>query len=384
MKAKLGKLDAVNNTKYGSYQSLFKKKVMEVLKDPKANGTCDYVLVSGEHLSWNGGSTSEEQPLLFLGQKTSWEKEVKASKTMDLKAYSYGTCKLVKVGSDVQIALCPEKGKLTQDTLLKPLKKVFKSFKPKAYLEVVADLNEVESSTVVDADQEDESGLNLLKSIGADLQKYHLAIEKIKKAIVAATTEEDKMPLLVKQNQVLKRLKHLCASWATDIVPQAEQLITEKQGKTWQKIYQKWSTFFEKRKAAKAGDSSDQEGVKAQEENIYTKALKDVELFHANIEKGKWINPSIIETNIENLAEHLNKWKAFVEKNQSTLEKELRALEDVLIKTRKDWAKLKPLAVEYYAKDQELGQALNNFNLELAQNLMNEMEIINNKISKLF
>ncbi|WP_052600335.1 hypothetical protein [Aureispira sp. CCB-QB1] len=383
MKAKLGTFRAIKNTKYGSYQSLFKKKVMEVLKDPKANATCDYVLVSGEHLSWNGASTNEEQPLLFLGQKTSWEKEVKANKTMDLKAYSYGTCKLVKVGSDLQIVLCPEKGKLTQDTLLKPLKKVFKSFKPKAYLEVVADLNEVESSTVVDFDQGDESGLNLLKSIGTDLQKYHLTIEKIKKAIVVATTEEEKMSLLVKQNQVLKRLKHLCASWATDIMPQAEQLIIEKQGETWQKIYQKWSTFFEKRKAAKAGDSSNQDAVKAQEENIYTKAVKDLEQFYDNLKKANSISSSVVEANIENLENHLDTWRNFVKGGKIHFPEKLQRLEGTLLGIKKDWAKLKPLIKEQNAKQEELNKALEGDDYELIMDIYRDLESINLKISNL-
>ena len=77
---------------------------------------------------------------------------------------------------------------------------------------MVADLNEVETSTSDTAvlDGEAHSGNELLQSIGPDLQKYHLAVNKIKASIAAAKTEEEKMPLLVKQNQVLKRLKHLC------------------------------------------------------------------------------------------------------------------------------------------------------------------------------
>lgn len=379
MKAKLGKLDAVNATNYGSYKALFKKKVKEISEDPKTNGICDYVLVSGAYLSWNGASESETQPLLFLGQKTSWIKEIKASKTMNLKAYSYGTCKLVKVGSDVEIALCPEKGKLTQDTLLKPLKKIFKSFKPKTYLEVVADLNEVESSTTGGV-EEDASGLSLLKSIGGDLLKYHLAIEKIKKAIAATTTEDEKRSLLVKQNEVLKRLKHLCASWTTDIAPQAAELIKDKESETWEKIYQKWSSFFEKRKAAKEGNSSDEDAIKAEEENIYTKAVKDLKAFYDNLRKGELIDPSVIETNIENLEEHLDKWKAFVNNKKPFFPNELKVLEGKLKKIKTDWSLLKPLIKSYFVKKEALDKVLDSGDTKLIRSLFKELESINNEI----
>lgn len=383
MKAKLGKLDAVKGLNYNSYQALVKKTVAEILSDASTNGISDYVLVGGEHLTWGGVAGKADQPLLYLGKKNTWEKDLKASKTMDLKAYSYGTCKVVKIGTDIQISLCPEKGKLTQDSLLKPIKKVFKAFKPKTFFEVVSDLETVESSAGSEANSE-ASGKELLQTIGVDLQKYHVAIEKVKKVIAAAKSEEEKTPLLVKQNKLLRGLKHLVASWKTDIAPEAASLITDKESETWQKIYQKWNVFFEKRKAAKEGTTTDQDGVKAEEERIYTKALGDLQQFSDNLEKGDLIDPSIIETNVKNLEGHLNKWKTFVEGKKSSFSEELKELEVILKRSRDDWETMKPLLITYDNKNKELNKAIDAFDLDLANSLNVEMEEINNKIKNLF
>ncbi|BDS13815.1 hypothetical protein [Aureispira anguillae] len=374
MKAKLGKLDAIKNTKYSGYQSLLKKEIIAVLKDPKAKGLCDYVLVSGQHLTWGGDSPSEDQPLLYLGQKNTWEKDLKADKKIDLKAYSYGTCKLVKVGADVQIALCPEKGKLTQDTLLKPLKKVFKSFKPKTFLEVVSDLNTVETSTseTTTLDEVEQSAKEILQTIGTDLQKYHLAIEKIKQSISKVKTEEEKMPLLVKQNQILKRIKHLCASWTTDIAPQAEQLVLDKTSETWQKIYQKWNAFFEKRQAAKTGKTQDQNAMQAEEERIYTKALGNLQQFVSNLEKGNLIDPSVIDSNISNMEEQLKKWKEFA-KNKSTFPKELKLFEEKVDSIKDGWKKERSRYAAFSKAKKLINEKIEAGDFVAAQKLLDQL-----------
>lgn len=370
MKAKLGKLDAVKGLKYNGYQALLKKTVKEVLGDASTNGVCDYVLVAGQHLAWGGGNSEEGQPLLYLGKKNTWEKDLKASKTMDLKAYSYGTCKVVQVGTDIQISLCPEKGKLTQDNLLKPIKKIFKTFKPKTFFEVVGDLNAVESTSNETGSEKSEG--DLLQTIGADLQKYHVAIEQVKKAIAAAKNEEEKMPLLVKQNQILKRLKHLCASWKNDIAPEAASLITDKKSETWQKIYQKWNAFFEKRQAAKEGNTNDQAAVKAEEERIYTKALGDMEQFSDNMKSQEFVDVSVIETNIKNMEGHLSKWKQFAQE-KTHFPKELNAFEEKVKQLKDKWAKERNRYVAFSEGRAVIYQKMKEGNYQEAKQLLDQL-----------
>lgn len=373
MKAKLGKLDAVKDNKYSSYQALLKKTILEVIKDSQTNGSQPYVLVSGQHLNWKGSLISEEQPLFYLGQKNTWEKDLKGSKDIDLKGYSYGTCKLEKIGTDIQVSLCPEKGKLTQDTLLKPLKKVFKSFKPKIYMEVVADLNTIDmgqKNSNLDAPTTEK---DLVQNIGLDLQKYHLAIEKIKQKIAQATSEEEKRPLLIKQNQILKRLKHLCAAWTTEIAPQASQLIQDKQTETWQKIYQKWQTFFEKRQAAKVGKNNDSSALKSEEERIYAKVLSDLEQFHDNLEKGNLVDPSVVETNIQNLEDHLNTWKSFTKDKTSAFSKELNLFEEKVNAIKKDWKKERDNYIIFSETRKMIQEKIDAGDFVEAQRLLNQL-----------
>lgn len=389
MKAKLGKLKAIETTQYNGYKGLLKKKILAGLSQPDM--ILDYLLIDSEMLSWNGESPTDDQPLFYLGQTTSWKKDIKASKDMTLKNYSYGQCKLIQVGTSVQVALCPEKGKLTQAALLKPIKKIFKTFKPKVFFEVVANLDEVETLASEDGSEGQSSkntstgleGTDLLTSIGTDLHKYHLAVNKIKAALKGASTQEEKMPLQVKQSKVLKRLKHLCDAWKTDIEPQAKTLIVDKESETWQKIYQNWKVFFAKRKEAKTGDSSNEDAVKAEEERIYTKALADLEHFQNNLEKGDLIDPSVIESNIENLEQHLAQWKAFVKDKKVAFPEELKALEEILAEMRSDWKTFKPLMENYHKKAAALDKALEGADVDLVNALYEELESINEQIASL-
>lgn len=395
MKSKLGKLKKIETTDYSSYKGLLKKKIIAELG--KSNTICNYILIDSMVLNWKGEEPNEDQPLFYLGQTMAWKKDIKSSKEMDLKAYSYGQCKLLQVGTTVQVFLCPEKGKLTQATLLKPIKKIFKTFKPKVFFEVVATLDEVDTF-MKDKQQskkeikqdihvlEDEttvSSAEVLQTIGTDLQKYHVAMTKLNTAIDKAIDQAAKTPLLVKQNQILKRLKHLCASWTTEIEPQAASLIIDEEHKTWQKIYQKWQIFFAKRKVAKGGDSSNQDAIKAEEEHIYAKALEDLEQFQNNLEKGDVIDPSVIETNIENLEQHLTQWKAFVKGKKITFPEELKALEELLVEMRSDWKTFKPLMENYHQKAEALDEALEGTDVDLVNTLYKELESINEQMASL-
>lgn len=70
--------------------------------------------------------------------------------------------------------------------------------------------------------------------------------------------------------------------------------------------------------------------------------MGDLEQFCDNLQKGDLIGPSVVETNLDNLNGHLDKWKAFVEDKEASFPKELRELEAILKKSREDWGKKHP------------------------------------------
>lgn len=340
MKAKLGKLKQVETTQYNGFKSLLKKSVVAALKKPSDNNIIHYVMVEGTPLNWKCGGQVTDKPLLFLDENyNSLVKDVKAEKALDLKKYSYGSCKINQVGTNVTIYLCPEKGKLTQPALLKPLQKIFKGFKPKIYFEVVADLGTVEATPnnpeLLEEQEAPSSTASSVmpktaaraKAIGQNLVKYHQLFQAADKKVKALDAQNPtRTKLMVQRNQVLKHIKHLCTSWAEEISPQQDQLELEA---NWKKLYAYWSAFFAKRQAAKMGASTTEDAKKAAEERLYAKAAEDLERFFEDLEKGKIVDPSIIENDIQALETHLKKWQQFAKEN-SAFPEELKAMEEVL------------------------------------------------------
>lgn len=395
MKAKLGKLALLEKLAYNNYKALLKKEVNGILGDVKSGGICNFVLLSGEAIAWNGEAAESEQPLLYLESNiASLVKDVKRS-IKDIKAYAYGTCKVVDVGGTVQIFLCPEKGKLTQAATLKPLKKIFKKFKPKIYLSMVASLEEANVGIIEDDDDDDGANDNTentqvsdeqlekqaTKKIGQNLQKYHLAFMKIKDLLETAGAEE-KQELLIKRNAIAKQLKHLCDAWQEEIVPNAEKLIQSAEEKNWHKIYEHWDKAFDKLQAAKEGKTDDPEVRKEEEERLYGKTLKDIEQFYENMEKGEGLHPSVIESTLENMEQHYKAWEKFAAGN-SSLAAELTEVKEHLAEMQADWKQLKPLAIAYQEASEKLEAALTGEDADLVEKLYGELELVHNQIVNL-
>ena len=394
MKAKLGKLALLEKLAYNNYKALLKKAVNGILGDVKSGGICKFVLLSGEAIAWNGEAAEAEQPLLYLESNTaSLVKDIKQS-IKDIKAYAYGTCKVVDVGGTVQVFLCPEKGKLTQAATLKPLKKVFKKFKPKIYISMVASLEEANAGIIEDEDDnatnevladtemsEEQEAAELTQKIGKNLQKYHLGFKKIKDLLETADAEE-KQALLIKRNAIAKQLKHLCVAWEEEVVPNAETLIQSAEEKTWQTIYEYWDKALDKLEEAKEGKSDDPEARKAEEERLYAKTLKDIEQFYENMEKGEGLHPSVIESNLENLQQHYEAWEKFAA-DDSSLAAELAEVKTQLAEMQADWNELKPLAIAYQEASEELEKALAGDNADLVEERYSALERAYNEIVKL-
>lgn len=367
MKSKLGKLKKVEVTQYTGFKSLLKKSILAALNDP-SNSILNYVMITGEQLPWKCGGQVAEKPLFFLDESyNSLVKDVKATKELDLKTYSYGACKVEQVGTDVTIYLSPEKGKLTQPSLLKPLKKIFKTFKPKVFFEIVADLESVEIDSSNPDLLEDEEGTGppsdtqtteispRVQSIGENLLKYHQKFQAIDKKVRSLDKSDPKRnKFLVNRTKVLKHIKHLCTAWTEEISPQQAELNLEA---NWEKLYTHWSTFFAKRKAAKEGTSTDQDAIKIEEERLYTKALADMERFFTDLEKGKTVDPSVIESDIQSLETHLAEWKKFA-KGKSAFPAELKEMEKHLANVQSQWKKEKIRIEAYHKAVQQLDKAL--------------------------
>lgn len=355
MESKLKNLDSVGKLNYTGYQKLLKSNWAELIGAGEAVG---FALVEGGKLPWKNATPQEkeEQPLLYLGPLTKWKTELNSSQELELTNYSYGMCKAVQVGKDVHVYLAPAKGKVTDEKHLKAIKKVLKKFKPKVFLEVVADLGAVEMSAAEVVVEEDGNLVEEFNELGKELQEYHGMTNKIKKAMEGADPAK-RQQLQIKYKQILSRLKHLCASWTEDIVPQADELIQGEPALTWQKIYQKWNAYFEKRQAAKEGKSEDVEGRKLQEENLYTKTLEDLEQFFTGIENGYDLDPSVIDTNLQNLHTHVASWKAFVAGKDSQYPEELATVTAEMESLDKEWAVYQPLLQRYHKANTALEAA---------------------------
>lgn len=367
MKAKLGKLKKIEVTQYTGFRSILKKSVFATLNAPESI-TLSYVLIAGEHLNWKCGGLVADKPLLFFDENSNaLIKDIKASKELNLKTYSYGTCKMEQVGTDVTIYLCPEKGKLTQPSLLKPISKIVKAFKPKLFFEIVADLESIKPEASNTALLEGNEGTGppsntqttetppRVQSIGESLLKYHQKFQAIDKKVKSLDKSDPKRnKLLVNRTKVLKHLQHLCAAWTEEISPQQVELNLEA---NWEKVYTRWSTFFAKRKAAKEGTSTDQDAIKIEEERLYTKALADMERFFDDLEKGKTVDPSIIENDIQSLETHLAEWKKFA-KGKSAFPAELKEMEKHLASVQNQWKKEKIRIEAYHKAVQKLDKAL--------------------------
>ncbi len=379
MKAKLGTLQQVGNSQYTGFRGLLKKSIQAILQDKTNGHIVSYVLIKGDQLNWKCGGKSPEKPLLFLDpNNNSLVKDIKASKDIDLKGYSYGQCKVTQVGTDVTVYLCPEKGKLTQPTEFKPLEKIFKKFKPKLFFEVVADL----ATVMEDAMAEDvgalESGDNNLaaraKAIGLNLIQYHNQFKVLDKNIKAMDKSNPKMQQLrVQRNKILKHIKHLTTAWTEDIATHQDQLSLET---NWVELYNYWATFFAKQKAAKEGKTTDVNAQKAAEERLYAKALEDLERFSNDLARGTTIDPDIIENDIITLEKHLNDWQKFG-KTTSAFPEELKAMEEHLKTIQAAWKVEKPKMQAYHEAVQRLEQALEvGSSEEEIETLYKEMETL--------
>ncbi|MFK7798053.1 MAG: hypothetical protein AB8E82_11415 [Aureispira sp.] len=373
METKLKKLESLKKLDYSAYEKLLKTSWPDLMADSTA--VLGYALVDGQHLPWKGvkPEAKPNQPMLYVGPITKWKMELNGS-AIDLKGYSYGACKVVPVGQDVHVYLAPQKGKLTDEKLLKPLKKTLKKFKPKVFLEVVADLSLVEVEPQTQGTLSDDAPIaKVVQKLAQEIQQYHLATNKIKKLIATAKPEE-KAKLQVKYQSILRKLKHICVDWKEQVVPQTEAASNEQAFANGQKIFQHWQGFFDKRKEAKLGTGGGTEGAKAEGNRLYTKVLSDLEQLFVGIEQSTQLDSSVIESELQNLNTHLENWKKFIANKESQYTEELKAVEAQMQQLNQDFDLFKPHLQEYDKVSLALKQAKEAGNEEEIQRLTTAVE----------
>lgn len=368
MENKIKKIDSLAKLDYTGYQKIIKSSWEDLIGAPEPIG---FALVTGDALPWKNAKPQElvEQPLLYMGSTNKWKTELNGHSTMTLKDYSYGHCRVVPVGKAIHVYLVPEKGKLTDDKLLKPIKKILKKFKPKVFLEVVTDLSEVEGSNTIVVEGADND--TILKKLGSELQKHDLLTTKLKAAMAKASAQK-KQKLQIQYQQVIRRLKHLVADWKADIVPSNATLIQDKQSQQWQKIYQTWQDYFDKRQAAKEG-KGDADGERLEEERLYTKLLQDIEQFEANINKGDKLEPSIVTANLDNLKGHYQRWVTYIKDKNSHFQEEIKGAKNYLQTTLKQWKQLEPLLIDQQILNKKLESASANGDWEAFSQVMQDL-----------
>ncbi len=384
MERKLKELEDLAKMDYKAYRRLLKNRLKELVEkkdklDPKDFG---FVLIEGEHLEWEEAvaEDKEEQPLLYLGPIERWEKELRSS-GLDLKEYAHGLSKVVPVGKVFHVYLEPERGKLTDVTRLKPLDKIFRKFTPKVFLKVVADLDQIEAAddAVIDENTQLDEEMMIL---GKELTRYNKEALDIRAKFKKAD-DVQKQLLRIQYKQVLDRLKGVCISWKEDIVPHKETLIKNTEERTWMGIYLDWMRRFDKSQAAKEGKSTDQDAIRDEEERLYTKTLEDLDQLYNGIENSKDLDPSIIETNINNLKTLIKGWKDFIAGKNSHFKRELQAVEREMYEIETEWMIYEPLITRYHNANDILQEAIEKEETELIAQLETSMGDIVQQISQL-
>lgn len=374
MERKLRKLEDLAKMDYKAYKRLLKNHLTDWTKEEKLG----FVLVKGDTLMWEEAiaEDKEEQPLLYLGPIEKWERELKDSEELELEDYAYGQAKVVQVGKEFHIYLEPEKGKITDSIRLKPIDKIFRKFRPKIFLEVVGDLEKIQGlDSSLNISEEDDLTTEMVK-LGQQLEKYDTEVQQIRDDFEEATSFE-KQKLRIQYKQVLNRLKGVYINWKEDILPEAATLIQGNEAAIWMDIYEEWAAFFEKRQAAKEGKSADKNAVKEEEERLYAKALEDIDMLFTRVEKSRHLDPSIIETILNNLTTHVENWKAFIANQESSFQEELKEIEEQLESLNKEWKVYQPHVEKYHLAQEAFEQAQEQKDmLETAENLATMKEVM--------
>lgn len=118
------------------------------------------------------------------------------------------------------------------------------------------------------------------------------------------------------------------------------------------------------------------------EQAVYKEVLTALDEFYDSMETDETIPPDEMDAKIANLEKLLGDWKDQIAKNPDN-QQNLETFEKIVSDIQADWAKLKPLAIKYDAKELELDHALEGDDLELMASLMEELENINNQIANL-
>lgn len=111
---------------------------------------------------------------------------------------------------------------------------------------------------------------------------------------------------------------------------------------------------------------------------FYVQAVEDLERFFEDMEKGKTIDPAVIEQDIQALEKHLKAWQEFA-KGKSAFPDDLKAMEEHLVQIQKEWKEEKGNMVAFYNATRKLDKALESgASEEEVMKLYQEVELLVN------
>lgn len=357
MKMKLGAIDKLEKLSYENYELLLKKELPSFVDqiDP-----IEYMLISGSVLPWKDGSTSDETPMLYLGDTDKWIKWIRAQKNVDLDDYSYGVCRVTLANDKAQVALLPEKGKLTTPTNLKAIQRVFKTMKPKVFFEVVEELESIEAQEEPTS-QSDVPARPMQLALA--LIKRHQQLVQVLQQLKTATDPPLVAEANVNRQKLVALLRQLLPEWQTLVVVPNVDTSTDDLLAKGQQLYDYW---MKQLKLA----VDEPAPVEAPLQETYHQQLTEwQELIDSVIaEAGA---PSRIEQYIDGLAKDVHQWE-----KEAIPKAALATAQQTLAKLQTDWATIK----EAYAHWQQLYLQVEEDSENVA--LLKALEDANNTIQQ--
>lgn len=328
-----------------AYNTKLKASFLELeLASEQGDETCSYLFHS-EH-TFQDGKTG---PLLIFGKNNAWKEHIKKEswvKPAKAKQSAVGTA--LFQNNTLQLVL--EQGKITpanfkkaikENTILKRYEWEFIDALPTAPIPSATPEN---ASTDVVAD-------SLLELI-ATFQQRGQQFKTLSKAITDTTDKKQKHKYLIQRKKVLRLLKNNCQNWEElseeDNTIQQHPLYSEGA-----QHYTQWSQLLQQLKAAKNKESDDQGSIELEEEQLYAKALSDVQNFNASLAGVKEVDT--IEEAVTKLNKHVQQWETMTNKGEKgKLATDFQEIKAQYTNIQKGWNILKPILTQWHSYKEQL------------------------------
>lgn len=320
------------------------KATMTKVEEASQEAPIQFLLRSGYHFS-----DGTEGTIFIIHLSNAWKKHIKSKgwlKSDEAKKTAVGT--FVLNNKSVEVLL--QKGQMSNNLFQKAVKKsnVLKQFKWS-----IVEAMEENQAPLEENQNEDQSLAAEIAEAREQFEQLSKKYKAVNKALKAATEKTEKEKLLKGRNSIIKRLKIECKEWEERIAVVDAELQQSADYQGAQKYYQQWMELINKLKAAKTNPDADKESILLQEEQLYGKALSDIDGFNASL-KGV-MEVEVVEQSVRKLEKHLNQWKKMTNNGQNAqLAKDFQQLEQKYEEIKNGWAVLRPLLSEWQGYKSEI------------------------------